>query len=285
MLTQSAFSTPPNPHPHPNPLPSDGRGKVCVTALATENLQITDAPGFSSKRPSVSPSPIRWERTGVRVESLRQMNRALKTFLLFSLLAAGAGAADLRVDYNAVFNGVPCPSIPSRTAPPPASTSPSRDWISHPVRYRAAPTPDGDGELDSGWIGLTNWSAYLGLRDGKTNFTLPGIPAGNYDRVRFHVGLKPAAQPRRRRAMARQPSAQSRREPSLLGLVARIYLPRLRRRLAGRWQARQLSYHLATDRQLMTVGLPATLDLHSGRELQSQFGRRENLFPRPTRLN
>ena len=42
--------------------------------------------------------------------------------------------------------------------------------------------------VGSRWQTGIDTFAYIGARDGKTGFTLENIPAGNYDRVRFHIG-------------------------------------------------------------------------------------------------
>ena len=121
---------------------------------------------------------------------------------------------------------------------------------------------------DGTWIGQKDWSGYIGLRDGKTNFTLENIPAGNYDRVRFHIGLEPAVN---HGDAAKWPAGHP-----LNPDVNRLYWGWSHEyvflALEGGWQnggeRSGFSFHLATDRELMTVELPVALDLNSRRELQ-----------------
>ncbi len=44
---------------------------------------------------------------------------------------------------------------------------------------------------DCGWLGLTNWFAFMSAREGRTNFELNNLPVGVYDRLRFQVGVPP----------------------------------------------------------------------------------------------
>ena len=39
------------------------------------------------------------------------------------------------------------------------------------------------------WLEKHNWFAFIHAREGRTNFVLRGLPAGNYDRLRFSIGL------------------------------------------------------------------------------------------------
>ena len=189
------------------------------------------------------------------------MNRALKILLLLLLLAAGAGAADLRVDFNPVFNGAPLTfdTLTNRTAAGQHISVTRLDFILSDIALRRA---------DGVWLGQTNWFASLSLRDGKTNFTLQDIPAGNYDRLRFHVGLAPEIN----HADAAQWPAGHPLNPEVNHLYWGWSREYVFLAFEGGWQNGPklggFSYHLATDRQLMTVELPAALDLHSGRKLQ-----------------
>jgi cytochrome c peroxidase len=146
---------------------------------------------------------------------------------------------------------------------------------------------------DGTWLGQKDWFAFISLRDGKASFTLPEIPAGTYDRVRFHVGLEPAAN----HSDSAQYPAGHPLNPEVNGLHwgwtgGYVFLA-----LEGNWQKNSgtgvppvssnydgldakphgqdaratisgYSYHLANDPQLMTVELPVALDLNSSRELQ-----------------
>ena len=39
------------------------------------------------------------------------------------------------------------------------------------------------------WLEKPHWFAYINGREGRTNFVLRGLPAGDYDRLRFHIGV------------------------------------------------------------------------------------------------
>jgi len=114
------------------------------------------------------------------------MNRALKGILPLVplLLAAGAGAADLRVDFSMQFNGAPLTfdCLTNQTAGGQTISVTRLDFLASDFAMRRA---------DGTWIGQKDWFGYISARDGRTNFTLENIPAGNYDRVRFHIGLEP----------------------------------------------------------------------------------------------
>jgi len=118
------------------------------------------------------------------------------------------------------------------------------------------------------WLGLTNWFAYLSPREGRTSFALNNIPAGRYDRVRFHVGV-PAqvnlADP------ANYPS-QHPLNPNVNGLHWNWQGGYVFLAIEGGWRQDKneqsgYSYHVATDRLLMTVERPLALELAGDREL------------------
>lgn len=123
---------------------------------------------------------------------------------------------------------------------------------------------------DGAWIEQTNFFAYISAREGRTNFALKAVPPGNYDDIRFQVGLKP----RINHADAAQWPPGHPLNPEVNGLNwgwmgGYVFLA-----FEGRWQvqndiqnARGFSYHLANDPQLMTVELPAALNLNSDVEL------------------
>jgi cytochrome c peroxidase len=190
------------------------------------------------------------------------MNLALNKFLLFPLLlTTGAGVADLRVDFLPQFNGVPLvfDSLANQTASGQNISVTRLDFLVSDITLR---------RVDGTWIEQKNWFGYIGARGGKTNFTLENIPAGNYDRMRFHIGLEPEIN----RGNAAQWPAGHPLNPEVNGLYWGWSREYVFLALEGGWQngGKQsgFSYHLATDRQLMTVELPVALDLNSGRELQ-----------------
>ncbi|HZQ48432.1 MAG TPA: MbnP family protein, partial [Verrucomicrobiae bacterium] len=122
---------------------------------------------------------------------------------------------------------------------------------------------------DGTWIEQTNWFAYFSAREGKKNSRLENIPAGSYDRVRFLVGLKPEIN----HSQAANYPASHPLNPDVNGLHwgwmgGYVFLA-----LEGNWlqpDGRQsgFSYHLANDRQLMTIELPALLNMTGDRELR-----------------
>lgn len=115
---------------------------------------------------------------------------------------------------------------------------------------------------DGGWIGMEKWSAYLGMREGKTRFALPNVPDGKFTRLRFHIGLSSQVN-------HGDPSRYAPRHP-LNPLVNGMHWGwqggYVFAALEGRWRGADgsqggYSYHLANDEHLMTVELPVDLDL------------------------
>lgn len=118
------------------------------------------------------------------------------------------------------------------------------------------------------WLNLTNAIAFISMREGRTSFRLTDIPSGNYGKIRFHVGLgrefnhkNPASYP------AGHPL-----NPEVNGLHwgwmgGYVFLA-----LEGNWNQVDgriggYSFHLATDRQLMTVELPINLEVKADSQL------------------
>jgi cytochrome c peroxidase len=191
------------------------------------------------------------------------MKRARKNFiLLFAMaIAFSAAAADLRVDFVPQFNGAPLAfdALKNQTAAGQKISVTRLDFLASQIALRRA---------DGIWIGQTNWFAYVSARDGKTNFSLENIPAGNYDRIRFQIGLPPQ--------INHSDSAQWPANHPLNPDVNHLYWSWSREyvflALEGTWQnggeQSGFSYHLATDRELMAVELPVALNLNSSREIQ-----------------
>jgi cytochrome c peroxidase len=121
---------------------------------------------------------------------------------------------------------------------------------------------------DGTWIQKNDWFAYISARDGKTNFTLENIPAGNFDRIRFQIGLPPQIN----HGDAAQWPASHPLNPDVNHLYWSWSSEYVFLALEGSWQDGDkqsgFSYHLATDRKLMTIELPTALDLNSSREIQ-----------------
>jgi cytochrome c peroxidase len=190
------------------------------------------------------------------------MNHALKKILLLPLLlTTGAGAADLHVEFVPCFNGASLvfDALTNQTAAGQKISVTRLDFLVSDIALRRA---------DGIWIGQKNWFAYISARDSKTNFTLENIPAGNYNRVRFLIGLEPAIN----HSDSAQWPAGHPLNPDVNGLYWGWSREYVFLAFEGGWQngGRQsgFSYHLATDRELMTIELPVTLDMNSSRELQ-----------------
>ena len=113
---------------------------------------------------------------------------------------------------------------------------------------------------DGSWWDATNYFAYLSARAGRLGFTVPSIPAGPWDRLRFSIGLPPDVN-------HRSPNDYPPNHPLHPGINGLhwgwqggyVFLA-----LEGNWrqpdgQIGGYSFHLATDRQLTRaeVALPA----------------------------
>ncbi|HSY74976.1 MAG TPA: MbnP family protein [Dongiaceae bacterium] len=190
------------------------------------------------------------------------MNRALKKILLLPLLlATGAGAADLRVDFLPQFNGAPLvfDSLANQTASGQKISVTRLDFLASEIALRRA---------DGVWIGQKKWFGYINARDGRTNLLIENIPAGNYNAIRFQIGLPPEIN---HGDIAQWP-ANHPLNPDVNHLYWGWSREYVFLALEGGWQngGKQsgFSYHIATDRELMTVELPVALNLNSSREIQ-----------------
>jgi cytochrome c peroxidase len=181
--------------------------------------------------------------------------------LALLLLATGAGAADLRLEFVPRFNHAPLvfDALTNQTAAGQNISVTRLDFLASDIALRRA---------DGIWIQQKNWFAYISAREGRTNVILENIPPGNYDRVRFHIGLEPEIN----HGNAAQWPAGHPLNPDVDGLYWGWSREYVFLALEGGWQnggkLGGFSYHLATDRQLMTIELPVTLDLNSSRDLQ-----------------
>jgi cytochrome c peroxidase len=187
---------------------------------------------------------------------------ALKSILLFPLLLAmGAAGADLRVDFVPQFDGGPLvfDSLTNRIASGQNISVTRLDFLLSGISLRRA---------DGVWIEQKGWFAFISARDGKTHCTLENIPPGNYDRIRFHIGLEPGIN---HGDIAQWPAGHP-LNPDVNHLYWGWSKEYIFLAFEGDWQngGRQsgFSYHLATDRLRMTVELPVVLDLHASRQLQ-----------------
>jgi cytochrome c peroxidase len=115
---------------------------------------------------------------------------------------------------------------------------------------------------DGTWTSLTNWAEFIGGREGRTSFELNNLPAANYDRVKFHVGLLPETN---HRPPALVPANHA-LNPSVNGLHwgwqgGYVFLA-----IEGNWRSANgavsgYSYHIANDEQLMVIEMPLVLAL------------------------
>ena len=95
-----------------------------------------------------------------------------------------ADAVDLRVNFVPQFNGAPLvfDALKHQTAGGQTISVARLDFLLSGIALR---------RVDGTWTGQKDWFAYVGMRDGRTNFTLKNILAGKYDRIRFNIGLEP----------------------------------------------------------------------------------------------
>src|SRR5437867_649169 len=117
---------------------------------------------------------------------------------------------------------------------------------------------------DGSWLHLTNSFAFISGRAGRASFELRNLPAGRYQKLRFHVGLLPETN---HKDPAGYPAGHP-LNPQVNGLHwgwsgGYVFLA-----LEGHWlrdggQQSGYSYHLATDAQLITIELPLDLNLSS----------------------
>ncbi|MGP8021519.1 MAG: MbnP family protein [Limisphaerales bacterium] len=172
-----------------------------------------------------------------------------------------AAASDLRVDFIPQFNGAPLvfDVLTNRIASGQKISVTRLDFLLSDISLH---------RTDGAWLEQKNWFAFVSARDGKNSFTLENVPPGDYDRFRFHIGLEPKIN--HRRIAQWQPNHPL--NPDINHLYWGWSKEYIFLALEGAWrngpEQSGFSYHLATDRMLMTVELPAALDLHASREMQ-----------------
>lgn len=186
----------------------------------------------------------------------------LTSAVVVTHLHARESASDLELQISPRLHGAPVAfdTFAGKTAAGRAFSITRLDLLLSDFALR---TPDG------GWLEITNQFGFIGAREGRTNVVLKYVPHGHYDRVRFHVGLAPEAN-------HRDPSGYPASDP-LNPLVNGLHWGwsggYVFFAMEGHWLApagddRGFSYHLATDRQLMTVILPINCDPPSNRVLR-----------------
>src|SRR5882724_106147 len=205
------------------------------------------------------------------------MNRALKKIILLPLLlATGANAADLRVEFFPQFNNAPLAFdvLTNQTANGQKISVMRLDFLLSDFALRRA---------DGTWIEQKTFFAFIGARDGRTYFSPENVPAGNYDRIRFHIGLEPQIN---HGDAARWPAGHP-LNPNVNGLYWGWSREYVFLALEGGWQnggkRSGFSYHIATDRELMMIELPVQLNLNSSREIQIALNA-DKIFSTPNKI-
>src|ERR1041385_2222075 len=201
------------------------------------------------------------KRTGS--QSIDSMRALIKSSLLLSLAGTLSSAgSDLRVQFVPRFNNAPLAfdSLTNTTVAGQKISVTRLDFLISDFALR---------NTNGIWLERTNFFAYVSVREGRLDFSLKEIFAGQFDRIRFHIGLRPEIN---HSDAAQRPAAHP-LNPGVNGLHwgwmgGYVFLA-----IEGNWLAEAdkisgYSCHLATDEQLMTVDLPVALDLASDREIQ-----------------
>lgn len=192
-----------------------------------------------------------WPRLGLAARTL------LATAALVVAANAHAGPGrSLVITIDPRFKDAPLEfdTLTHRTAAGQAISVTRLDFLLSNVSLRRA---------DGGWLGLTNWFAYISAREGRTRFELNNVPAGAYDRLRFQVGVPAAIN---HSDPARFDPGHP-LNPTVNGLHWNWQGGYVFLALEGQWRREGApglegySYHLANDRLLTTVELAAAFDL------------------------
>ena len=176
-------------------------------------------------------------------------------------IALSSTAADLQVNFIPQFNGAPLAfdALKNQIISGQKISVTRLDFLVSNFALR---------ETNGTWIGRKDFFAFIDARDGKTNFILENIPGGNYNAVRFQIGLPPQIN----HGDAAQWPANHPLNPDVNHLYWGWSREYVFLALEGGWlksgSENGFSFHLATDRELMTVELPVALDLNSSREIQ-----------------
>jgi cytochrome c peroxidase len=205
---------------------------------------------------------IIWERRLVKRVFLRPRVVLMIATLVCGARPAFAGSHTLRMRIAPVFDGAPLQfdSLSYRTGARQKFSITRLDFLLSNFALR---------HHDGAWIEQTNWFAFVSARDDKANFRIDNVPAGDYDRLRFLVGLKPEVN---HSQAAYYPGGHP-LNPDVNGLHwgwmgGYVFLA-----LEGKWlrpdgQQSGFSYHLATDRELMTVELPVSSQMSGDSDLR-----------------
>ncbi|HZL13196.1 MAG TPA: MbnP family protein [Verrucomicrobiae bacterium] len=193
------------------------------------------------------------------------------------MISISVAAADLRVDFVPQFNGTPLAfdALANQITGGQKISVTRLDFLLSDFALR---------ETNGVWIEQKNIFAFIGARDGKTNFTLANVPARNYDALRFQIGLPPEIN---HGDIAQWP-ANHPLNPGVNHLYWGWSREYVFLAFEGRWQNGKnesgFSYHIATDRELMTIELPAALNLNSSAKFKLRWTP-PKIFPRQIKLH
>jgi cytochrome c peroxidase len=182
-------------------------------------------------------------------------------WIAVALASLSARGMNLEVAITPRFNGAPLvfDSATNRTAAGQTISVTRLDLILSGIAFR---------NVNGAWVQPTNQFAYLCAREGRTNFTVDNLPVGNFDRVRFQIGLLPGVN---HADAARWPAGHP-LNPDVNHLYWGWSHEYVFLAFEGGWQNGDkrsgFSFHLATDQQLMTLALPVELNTASDRKLQ-----------------
>lgn len=190
--------------------------------------------------------------------------KTLYVIALGSLALGGcqaALAANLELHFEPRFNGAPLvfDSLANQTAAGQSISVTRLDFLVSNVALHRA-----NGQ----WQAPSNQFGFISAAGGRTSFTVNDVPAGNFDALRFQIGVSPIIN---HTDAAKWPGGHP-----LNSEVNHLYWGWQREYVflafEGAWQsgAKQsgFSYHLAGDRQLMMVELPVELNTSSDNDVQ-----------------
>ena len=204
-------------------------------------------------------------------------------FLLAASVAAAAAPHSLRVEIRPRFGDAPLifDALTNTTASGQTISVTRLDFLLSSFAFR---------RVDGKWVTVSDQFAFINGREGRTEFTLSALPDGDYDRLRFHVGVPE----RENHADTGSLAADHPLNPNLNGLhwswqggyvfmAAEGNWSGQKRGFPGaapdedrtlKWPERRgpatatgYSFHIATDRMLMTVELPLALSFDGDRTL------------------
>ncbi len=127
-------------------------------------------------------------------------------------------------------------------------------------------------EADGKTVTLANQLAHINPGEGRDTFTLPPVPAGRYIGISFHIGLPPTrnhADPSRYPANHPLHPLVNRLHWGWQGGYVFLALEGRYRQASGKLSG--YSYHLATDKNLMTVRLNQSFNLEQDSTLNLAF--------------